>query len=266
MFCYKCGKQIEDGALYCEYCGTKQNTFSEAETGREADHIDVGDQPSATNNDTSKDTTGKKLNKKLLIGLVGGVVILCVALFVVLTKTTTNQNSQSSKSEKSDEKPSVTETMKPDESGFAREVTSTYYIDSISFQEPEYDYDDKIIDIDAILELDPEEFSGKVPGIYLVSSFDRENVHTLIIDMQNYADDYKKVAVDSYGFDKDMEIILSLVIPKPNSEYYDHVFTVYSDRDYFREANGMDYEKTPEGRNDFIDDYLEYAEQFGYFD
>lgn len=30
MFCYKCGKQLPDDALFCQYCGTKQQTSSDA--------------------------------------------------------------------------------------------------------------------------------------------------------------------------------------------------------------------------------------------
>lgn len=88
MFCYKCGKQIEDGALYCKYCGTKQSFISEAEAGKEASYIDVGDQTSATNVGSSQDTIDKKSNRKLLIALVcGAVAVLCVVLFVTLFRS-----------------------------------------------------------------------------------------------------------------------------------------------------------------------------------
>ncbi len=63
MYCKKCGKELEDNAAFCRYCGQKQDKENEKETGKEK----------------AAKETGEVSNKKLfLLGAIIAVVILAV--------------------------------------------------------------------------------------------------------------------------------------------------------------------------------------------
>ncbi len=63
MYCKNCGKELEDNAAFCRYCGQKQDKENEKETGKEK----------------AAKETGEVSNKKLfLLGAIIAVVILAV--------------------------------------------------------------------------------------------------------------------------------------------------------------------------------------------
>ena len=91
---------------------------------------------------------------------------------------------------------------------------------------------------------------------YYVKQLRENDLYNVIAQSKELATTIKKMAVHDYGFDENIEVILSCVLADSDGdESYninDTLYTVYSDRDYFREVNGQDFEFTETGVNDFI--------------
>ncbi len=70
MYCKKCGKELEDGAAFCQYCGQKQDKENEKEkeTGKK----------DSIKEKTTKETEEVSNKKLFLLGAVIAVVILAV--------------------------------------------------------------------------------------------------------------------------------------------------------------------------------------------
>lgn len=91
MFCYKCGKEIQDGQTFCSYCGTKQSTETKPEaemvweipvtapvgdSSENHDTIPDAAKPNETkSNETKPDGTKKKK---------GAVIAIAVAALLVI--------------------------------------------------------------------------------------------------------------------------------------------------------------------------------------
>ena len=98
MFCSKCGNQIPDGSLYCEYCGAKQMTTGvlQQQTSQQVPQQPVQPtQPVQTSQPTqaaynqpnqAATSSGNKSNKGLIIGLSigGGVLLIGVIILLIL--------------------------------------------------------------------------------------------------------------------------------------------------------------------------------------
>lgn len=73
MFCYKCGKQLEDGTAFCPDCGTAQN--------REAGN--TANVPQNTNNANAPQQVDNTYNTLAVIGFVISLISLVVNPFAV---------------------------------------------------------------------------------------------------------------------------------------------------------------------------------------
>ena len=78
MYCVKCGKQIDDGSTFCEFCGAKQDEMPET-TKEPVQQVPIAERIKAL--------------PKNVIGIAAGVVVLIVVILIVVSVT----NSASSK-------------------------------------------------------------------------------------------------------------------------------------------------------------------------
>lgn len=72
MFCRKCGRQIDDRASFCNYCGTSNKPVE----------VDVANLVIDT---PSHSTTKKSMSKKWLIIITAGILLIVVALAIGIT-------------------------------------------------------------------------------------------------------------------------------------------------------------------------------------
>ena len=80
MFCKKCGKEVNENAAFCPYCGTtvsKPQEVASQEVAPKEDNVPVTDTP--TNEAVNTDNKPKNKNKKTnLYALIGLVLSICV--------------------------------------------------------------------------------------------------------------------------------------------------------------------------------------------
>ena len=87
MFCNKCGNQIPDGSLYCEYCGAKQmNTGVQQQQPTQPVQTSQPTQAAYNQPNQAAAPSGNKSNKGLIIGLSigGGVLLIGVIILLIL--------------------------------------------------------------------------------------------------------------------------------------------------------------------------------------
>lgn len=95
MFCNNCGREIEDGAKFCDYCGSPVNYDSVGKTAPESSF-------SAYTEELAPATEQKQSPKKLLIiaGCVIIVAVVIIAVFMILggkTEESTEQTPEATK-------------------------------------------------------------------------------------------------------------------------------------------------------------------------
>lgn len=85
MICYKCGKQIDDDAKFCCYCGAKINVISAKESA------EGNIKTNAVENTSTVKRDKKKSSKKLLFGFIGAIVLIMALIIVSLSILSGNQ-------------------------------------------------------------------------------------------------------------------------------------------------------------------------------
>ena len=87
MFCYKCGHELEDGALFCEACGAKQDNAEQGKQPPEKENVISQESGASQHNtaDNGNNNPKKKLSKKWIIIIAEAVVALglVIAFFAV---------------------------------------------------------------------------------------------------------------------------------------------------------------------------------------
>ena len=96
MYCKKCGLQINDDAVFCKKCGTKQIAIlSDDETQEKADSEKINEQELLNNtytdettafieNEPSEDNHKTKIKKKWLLLIAIGVPFILIGIFLIL--------------------------------------------------------------------------------------------------------------------------------------------------------------------------------------
>lgn len=76
VFCYKCGRQIDDDAQFCRYCGAKMNVIpADASAAPAVENKAAENQPTINPNK-------KKSSGWIIFGILGGVVIIAALVLV----------------------------------------------------------------------------------------------------------------------------------------------------------------------------------------
>lgn len=148
----------------------------------------------------------------------------------------------------------------PDEIGLTKQVKSVDTEDAffeVSFKNDGGINDAGIISIDFVRKYSfPDDMGTTFKQAYYVKQVRENDLYSVITQSKELSTTIKKMAVHDYGFDENIEVILRCILADSDGdESYninDTLYTVYSDRDYFREVNGQDFELTETGVNDFI--------------
>ena len=107
MFCTSCGKQIEDGSVFCEHCGARQETAAQQPASPQSAAPGTGAGPAqpvqplvetiqppigggAPQNAAPRKPMSKKT--KIILGVVAGVIVLVVALKLILSSVFSADN------------------------------------------------------------------------------------------------------------------------------------------------------------------------------
>ena len=107
MFCTSCGKQIEDGSVFCEHCGARQETAAQQPASPQSAAPGTGAGPAqpvqpqvetiqppigggAPQNAAPRKPMSKKT--KIILGAVAGVIVLVVALKLILSSVFSADN------------------------------------------------------------------------------------------------------------------------------------------------------------------------------
>lgn len=78
MFCNRCGKEIDNGAIFCKYCGAKVQ--------QEPNVSDLPEKPVNNHNKRLKSfSSGKGGGKALLVTMIAGGTCVMAVLVIALT-------------------------------------------------------------------------------------------------------------------------------------------------------------------------------------
>ena len=91
MYCDNCGNQLRDGAKFCPKCGNKipsdsTEVYSAESITNKDDITDIGD--------TTKNTTKKPFNKKILIPIVASLLAVVITVLVIVNSCSTQKSTQ----------------------------------------------------------------------------------------------------------------------------------------------------------------------------
>jgi len=75
-FCEQCGTRLDEGARFCVNCGTRT-------TNNESTFVRTQNIVQKSDNQTIKPSTNKSSNKRTILAVIGGLVILFVVLYSV---------------------------------------------------------------------------------------------------------------------------------------------------------------------------------------
>lgn len=180
------------------------------------------------------------------------------AIIAPITNKEITESSESKEKNES-ESGSNADEASPDEIGFTEQVKSVDTENAffeVSFKNDGGINDAGFISINMVQKYSFLDDTGTTfKQTYYVKQVSVNDLYNIITQSKELATTLKNLAVHDYGFDENIEVILSCVLADSNGdESYnidDTLYTVYSDRDYFREINGQDFEYTETGVNDF---------------
>ena len=87
MFCYKCGKEIDEGAKFCDYCGAK---LDDSYIPNEPDEHDA--EVNNTNDYSSTENRSAKKRSPYLIPIIVGAIVFVLALIGVVVWLTSDKD------------------------------------------------------------------------------------------------------------------------------------------------------------------------------
>lgn len=163
MFCWKCGKEIPDEALFCSYCGTEVKSTGVAKTDAGAAKTDAG--------------VGEKRDYRAFVAI-GLIILLLLAAATILIGTLSNREEADTAAETPlpaegsptaaespapAETPAPTEIPEPTETSRPRFISPEQYARENGLDWPEGDYDPEYTHSDFI-----DEYYGDEPSIWRI--------------------------------------------------------------------------------------------------